>query len=234
MNKYVFSIVLVVFFLGAGLLLGCSHSKNARKSSASSSSTHEVGPFGTRAASVYMPLNLGNSWVYDRFFLGEEGVLKINIVSRDKEGFYVDNKGGRFKLTSMGLRDINRYMLLAPLEKGGRWDAQVTVNISEHFEIIADNETITVPAGSFEHCLIVRSVTMAPGRGKMVNMTTYAPNVGMIRVETLIENEQGRSSRQMLLDLKSYEFPPTKPYTQVQEVGKAMADEPPAEKAAGE
>lgn len=163
--------------------------------------------FGGRSAEVFMPLNLGNSWTYSREFLGEKGELSVMIVSRDEEGFYLDNQGGRFMVTPFGLRDTDRYLLLSPLETGQRWRAQVAVNVAEHFEILDDNATVSVPAGQFAHCLVVQSTTHATAAVRMLTTATYAPNVGLIRMETRIENNQGRTSRQFLLELTGYAFP---------------------------
>jgi hypothetical protein len=162
---------------------------------------------GRLAAHVFMPLNLGNSWTYNREFLGEKGVFSVMIVSRDKEGFFLDDHGGRFMLTPFGLRDLDRYMLLSPLETGHRWRAQIAVNIAEHFEILDDAALVTVPAGAFERCLVVQSTTYTTESVRMITTTTYAPHVGMIRMETRLENNQGRQSRQFLLELTGYSFP---------------------------
>jgi hypothetical protein len=162
---------------------------------------------GARAASVYWPLNLGNTWVYKRNFLGEEGTLTISILKRDAEGYYVDSAGGRLMSTPFGLRDPERYLLQAPVEKGQTWRAQLVPGRSELFEILEDDVTITVPAGRYEHCVVVRSTSPAPAGSRLINTVSYAPHVGMIRAETLVVNNQQRQARQVLLELMRAELP---------------------------
>jgi len=168
----------------------------------------KYGPYGTRASHVYMPLAINNGWTYKRFFLGEEGILNITILKKDEEGFYIDNKGGKLKNTWMGLRDDNRYMLQAPLEKGKQWRAHMRANTAEHFEIVADNETVEVPAGVFEHCLIVKSTTDYTVNARMTNSVTYAPNVGMIHMVTMLENSRGKKQKQVEFSLMKYNVKP--------------------------
>ncbi len=163
--------------------------------------------FGTRSLSTFLPLNLGNTWVYRRSFLGETGQLTVTIEKKDEQGFYVDSQGGRFKITSLGIRDDNRFLIIPPTEKGTRWQAQVAPNIAEHFEITEDNQTVTVPAGSYEHCLVVQSTTRLDANTRMVITVTYAPKVGIIRSETRMENNQRRVANQVVLELESYQFP---------------------------
>ncbi len=184
---------------------GCAH--DPAKPSDNAAVTEARGPYGTRAAAVYMPINLGYSWEYERTFLGEKGKLKVAIVKRDDQGFFVDNQGGSLRITPFGLRDRKRYLLFYPLETGQRWRSNVEVNIAEHFEIVADNDDIAVPAGSFRHCLTVRSVTNVDAGVRMVNLVSYAPYVGMIRTETWMENDRGRKTRQVLLELSAYHLP---------------------------
>ena len=188
--------------LAAAVLVGCAanrpHAKAARPA---------MGPQGTRPASELMPLNLGVSWTYRRTFLGESGEFKVTVVRKDEEGYFVDDAGGRLMLTPMGLRDADRYLLLSPLETGQRWRVQVQPNVAEHYEITEDNATVEVPAGRFEHCLVVEAVTNFSAARRMVIRSTYAPKVGMVRSETRMEDNQGRKVQQVLLELVAYTIP---------------------------
>lgn len=201
---YPFALSSIVFFLVA-CAFGCSSKET--KLDEPITANEKLGPFGARAASEYMPLNLGNTWVYKSRFLGEEGSIKVIVKSKNEEGFFIDSQGGRFKLTSMGLRDKDRYLLLSPLEKGRSWRAQVSYNVAEHFEILEDNAKVIVPAGAFSNCLIVRSETRLKKGVKIVNTVTYAPKVGMIRTETVMEDERGKKEKQVLLELETYSLP---------------------------
>ena len=67
-------------------------------------------------------------------------------------------------------------LLKAPLESGARWRFGAV-----EFRIVANRETMEVPAGRFEQVLIVeeRAMDGAPYRAR----TAYAPGIGMIRRE---------------------------------------------------
>ncbi len=193
----------------AGLLLvalvtGCA-SKEVKPSPAAMRDRTDA--YGARAISEWMPLNLGNTWTYERRFLGETGSLTVTVVSKDKEGFFVDNQGGRLMITPHGLRDPNRYLLVSPIETGKRWRVQVAPQLAEHFEVMDDNATVTVPAGKFEHCAVVRSTTHVSKNVRMVNTIVYAPKVGMVRNETRMENNQNRTANQVVLELTHYKLP---------------------------
>lgn len=199
-----------VFVLFAVLLLcfACASKETKPQQKTLASNDNQYGPYGTRASHIYMPLAIDNGWTYKRFFLGEEGILNITIVKKDEEGFYVDNKGGKFKNTWMGLRDKNRYMLMAPMEKGHTWRAHMQANMAEHFEIVDDNATVKVPAGTFEHCLIVKSTTDYTVNARMTNTNIYAPNVGMIKMTTMLENSRGKKQKQVEFSLMKYNVKP--------------------------
>lgn len=157
-------------------------------------------------ASEYMPLNLGNTWIYRRDMLGEKGSLKVSIEKKEK-GFYFDNQGGRFRLDSIGLRDQYRYLLKNPVVKGSQWRAQVRFNQAERFEVLDDAAVVAVPAGTFKNCVVVKSsTTLKPGK-MMINRLTYAPRIGMIRAETWMEDEKSNRAQQVLLELESYVLP---------------------------
>lgn len=169
--------------------------------------TEQLDSLGARAPSLFWPLNLGNTWTYARRFLGETGSLTVSIVKRGEEEAFVDNTGSSFWLTPFGLRDKDRYLLQSPLEKGQRWRAQTGPDTTEYFEVLEDDATVNTPAGRFAHCLIVRSTTRLPADSRLLNVVAYAPNVGPVRNETLVENNQKRQASQVLLELTSYQIP---------------------------
>jgi len=190
--------------LFAGMVVACSGGKSAVRTDAKG---HKLGMYGTLAASVYMPLKLGNTWTYRRSFLGEVGQVRVTVEHRESDGTFVDSAGGRLRLSRLGLSDGVRFLLEEPLSAGHKWRAQIAPNMAEHFEIVEDNAKVTVPAGIFEQCLVVRSVTHYSLTTRMVNLVSYAPDVGMIRNETILENDRGNRQTQVLLELESYQLP---------------------------
>ncbi len=161
---------------------------------------------GSLSASEYMPLNLGNTWVYRRDMLGEKGTLKVSI-DKKQDGFFIDSQGGVFKLDSIGLRDPKRYLLQNPIHKGQEWKAQIRFNLAEHFVVVDDNAVVDLPAGTFKQCVVVKSRTQIKKGKYMVNRITYAPGIGMVRTETWLENEKQQRAQQVLLELESYIIP---------------------------
>lgn len=67
-------------------------------------------------------------------------------------------------------------LLVAPLTAKKSWRFNRTTYVVE-----ADDARVTVPAGTFDHCVIV---SQRPTKGgAIVARSTYAPRVGLIRVE---------------------------------------------------
>lgn len=86
-----------------------------------------------------------------------------------------------------------RIILKAPFEAGTAWNAQVGGR-SYNYEILSTTRTVTVGAGTFERCLLIR------GRAEGVPGATneyYAPSVG--RVLTSFTTEKGERRNTELL-----------------------------------
>jgi len=84
--------------------------------------------------------------------------------------------------------DESEIILQAPFTVGASWEATDRV-----YTIEATDETVTVPAGVFEHCLKV--VSTFPGSNHTVT-EYYAPGTGMIRSEFSDGENQITSSLQ--------------------------------------
>ena len=96
------------------------------------------------------------------------------------------------------------FLLKGPLQIGTVWE-----NNDGRYEITALNETVTVPAGTFQNCIEV----MRWSKGGNVTVTSlYAPGVGVVqRDETfpLLEgsgNLNARQRQQMVLQLKEWQI----------------------------
>lgn len=71
-------------------------------------------------------------------------------------------------------------------------------------EILSMSETVTVPAGSFEDCLEMRT-TWVQG-GNVVNTSDYAPNVGLVR--NLFSQGAGQFTTSVTSRLSSFQLAP--------------------------
>jgi hypothetical protein len=81
--------------------------------------------------------------------------------------------------------------------------AVVSVSSTERYEIAAVGERVRTPAGTFDGCIRVRARNRAGPGAEQVLETTYAPGVGVIRIETWVVIG-GKSSLQVRAELKSH------------------------------
>ena len=150
----------------------------------------------------YYPLAVGNSWTYRVRFLGEERQQKVEIV-REEDGYFRDNQGGRLAEDAYGVRDEKRYLLRYPLEPGKTWSNVVSVSSVEHYKILETGSRCQAPAGAFDGCLRVESRNRVDAKTVLVNTVTFAPEVGVVRIEVVAEVGQQRIP-QTELSLVSY------------------------------
>jgi hypothetical protein len=152
----------------------------------------------------YFPLAVGNSWTFlDRSPQHREPIRRtVRIVGRDAAGYFVDDAKGALRADRDCLHDRSRRILCAPMQAGTAWSSVVGPSATEHYEIAATGETVTVPAGSFQRCVRVRSRVRA-GEVEAVAELTYAPGVGPIRLETFAV-VKGTAVPQVHGELESY------------------------------
>jgi hypothetical protein len=174
------------------------------------SSTPEGAPTAKLHAADYYPLAVGNTWVY-RSVPARDDVPDdvITVVSRDKDGFFVDNRGSRLQPRSTGVFDGDRFILEDPLEVGHEWLAVPSASVVERFEIVETDAVVDVPAGRFTDCVRVRAKQEGPtpdGLHKVtLSMTwTYAPNVGLVELVSRAAVDEGDAQEQGRRELVRY------------------------------
>jgi len=156
---------------------------------------------------AYFPLAIGNEWTWlDRSPQAGQGGAKrrtVRIVSRDKDGFFVDDARGALRVAHGCIQDRLRRILCAPFELDRTWSSVVSETSTERYQIAAVGIVATVPAGTFDGCILVRARTRADEEAEMILETTYAPGVGPVRIETFAL-VKGRRIPQVQAELASY------------------------------
>jgi hypothetical protein len=163
-------------------LAACAHSP--AKAPAESPAESPAAPDPT----AYFPLAVGNEWTWiDRSPVAGEAAPKrrtVRIVSRDAQGFFVDDGRGALKVAHGCIQDRVRRILCAPFDVDRSWISIVSETSTERYQIAASGLTAAVPAGTFEDCILVRARNRAGDDAEVILETTYAPGVGPVRIET--------------------------------------------------
>jgi hypothetical protein len=155
---------------------------------------------------AYYPLAVGNQWTY--LVNGrEDKPVDVKVLEENAEGYFVDNQGGQLKVDAFGVRDPKRYLLRGPLEVGRSWNNVVSVSSTERYQIVQAGVPCESPAGSFQNCVQVEARNRVDQGTTIVAAWTYAPGVGMVRMEMSAERN-GQRVPQTSLQLKSYRVKP--------------------------
>src|SRR6266568_3757514 len=156
----------------------------------------------------FFPLAIGNEWVYrdesPALPADRRGATRtVRILDKTPDGYFRDNERGELRLDAECLRDRNRRLLCAPLEKGRSWSSVVSVSSTERYEIAEVGETVQTPAGRFAGCVRVRAHNRAGPTTDHVLEITYAPGVGPVRIETFAV-VGGKAAPQIRAVLQAY------------------------------
>jgi hypothetical protein len=143
------------------------------------------------APADYLPLAVGNEWVYrdESPALGADRrspARTVRILERTKDGYYRDSEGTELRADPDCVHDRARRLLCAPFEPGRSWSSVVSVSSTERYEIAAVGESVATPAGKFDGCVRVRARNRASPTTELVNELTFAPGVGVVRIETAV------------------------------------------------
>lgn len=156
---------------------------------------------------AWFPLAVGNAWTWvDRSPRAGAGAPKertVRIVSRDADGYFVDDARGALRAAHGCIQDRVRRLLCTPVEEGRTWTSIVSETSTERYRIVATGQSVQVPAGRFEDCAVVRSTNRAGEDAEVVLETTYAPGVGPVRIETFAV-VKGKRMPQVKAELASY------------------------------
>jgi hypothetical protein len=158
----------------------------------------------------YYPLAVGNAWTYKITPAPPDNSSgRVEIVSADDEGFFVDNRGNRLMGRTDGVFDGHRFLLQEPLEMGHKWKAIPSPSVVEDYEIIGIGVRVSVPAGTYENCVKVKGQIEIPDSTVSASRTlqtvwTYAPGVGLVH---MVQNvKQGSAPIQRTAEFQLVEF----------------------------
>ena len=163
-------------------------------------------PAPVASAQDYYPLAVGNRWTYDTNFLGDRRERSVEIVAV-RDGYYIDNEGAQLTVDGLGVRDQKRYLLRDPIQVGSAWTNVVSASSIEHYRIAELGVPCRVPAGAFENCIRVESRNRKDDQRTLVNELTFAPAVGIVRIELTLESG-GKRVPQSVFELKQFTLKP--------------------------
>jgi hypothetical protein len=152
----------------------------------------------------YFPLAVGNTWTFlDRSPQQPQPSRRtVRIVSRDRNGYYLDDQRGALRADPDCLHDRARRLLCRPIAPGSTWISVVSASATERYEIAGVEESVTVPAGTFRGCVRVRSQLRAGGVEQVAELT-YAPGVGPVLLQTFAV-VKGVATPQVRGELETY------------------------------
>jgi hypothetical protein len=184
------------------LLAACAHAATDRAADAGSGAAPPPEP-----PTAWFPLAVGNSWTWnDRSPSGAPDAAPrrtVRIVSRDADGFFVDDARGALKAAHGCIQDRVRRLLCTPATLDRAWSSVLSETSTEHYRIVAVGVTTRVAAGTFDGCIVVRARNRAGADAEVVLETTYAPGVGPVRIETFAE-VGGKRIPQVRAELAAY------------------------------
>lgn len=196
LSKYINIIILIAFI---GMISSCATENKTTKPEKKRYNY-------TTIAKQYMPLTVGNSWIYDLNYMGKKGTITI-LIKSEKEGWFMDNKGNEMTVNSSGIRDRSRYLLTFPLKENKDWSNVIAINKSETRKIISLDYTIKVPAGTFEGAIVVETKTPVKKNIILNSITYFVKGIGIVKIETFLEDiKNGKIYPQTATALKAFKI----------------------------
>lgn len=178
----------------AALVLGSGCAKHAETAAPRVASTDNV--------AQYYPLAVGNRWTY-RLNGKSDKQVTVEILGQEN-GYFTDNQNGRLAVDAYGLRDDKRYLLRGPLEEGHTWTNVVSVSSTERYRIVGVGVTCQAPAGTFQGCVRVEGRNRMDANTSLVNTMTFAPGVGIVRLDIVAESKDGQRVPQVVMELTGW------------------------------
>jgi len=167
--------------------------------------------------SAYYPLAVGNRWTYR--VNGREDKPVTVAVLKEEDGYFHDSQGGQLTVDGFGVRDRKRYLLRGPLTEGSQWTNVVSVASTERYRILQADVPCETPAGAFRSCVQVEASNRVDANTTLLNVFTFARDVGLVRMELSVRKSNGERMPQTSLELVSYQLNPGAPTARGQAEG---------------
>jgi hypothetical protein len=147
-------------------------------------------------AQEYYPLQTGWKWAYDVERAGER-ILAVTAVQERRPNAALLQAGGetlRYDISADGIARAsvpslygesskratsNDFLIKNPVRAGSSWPIE-----GGTATITGIGRSVTVAAGTFDNCLVVEEARSGPPR---LVRTTYAPGVGPVALESLVQ-----------------------------------------------
>ncbi len=174
----------LIFFVLAFLFLGGCRQKAVR-------TNVNLVPRRELKIQDYFPLRVGDVRVYRiRYSKGPTIQQAIKIVAKKGNIFYDNSQPPQsYEFDAYGLKGGNsRYLLKYPLRVGTRWLSVTDITRVERYEILSTRATVTVPAGVYKNCILVRSHERQSSGGILENNLYFAPKVGLVKIATIYKS----------------------------------------------
>lgn len=150
-------------------------------------------PAPPEEALAYYPLEAGWKWAYDVERAGERILAVTSVQERQANGavlqagsetlHYDIGPAGIARSPGAGETDkrasSNDYLIKNPIRPGSSWPIE-----GGTATITSLGGSVTVSAGTFDNCLVVEEARSSPAR---LVRTTYAPGVGPVALESLVQ-----------------------------------------------
>jgi hypothetical protein len=159
----------------------------------------------TEEAQEYYPLQTGWKWAYD-VERGGERILAVTAVQERRPNAALLQAGGETLRYDIGPAGIARaalpglesakratstdFLIKNPVRPGNSWPIE-----GGTATITGVGRSVTVAAGTFDNCVVVEEARSGPPR---LVRTTYAPGVGPVALESLVQ-VPGRGSYETTL-----------------------------------
>jgi hypothetical protein len=154
----------------------------------------------------YIPLGVGASWTYAVRYPGQDGEMTVRL-TEEKDGYWLDDRGGAWRLTRDGLRDRMRYLVKRPAVEGTSWRTVVGPSAVEHAQITHAGAPCEVRAGSFPRCLVVHSWIKQDDKLTLHIEWTFVEDVGLARLDTYADIRGKGQVPQVRQDLIRWTLP---------------------------
>ena len=183
------------------LLAGCAHHPKRLLAKGG-----PITPQQIEEAHNYYPLAVGMKWQYAINRMGTPMTRTREILS-EADGVFTDSDGAKLIKDSLGVRDQYRYFIRSGKGEGFEWWAQLSPTQRQDLKIVRMGVPVKTAQKTYDNCMVVDAISGMPGGMVMVERSSYAPGVGMVKRLLMTRMPNGKSSVQEKAELVSFTAP---------------------------